>query len=185
MDTSKLPSKLGQIVMVEAAESAQENVYIVVCDPDFAQCDNISVVALNDLQRNINHPENATRLSFKKSLLIVISENLEEYILSWNSPFNKRYVFMSAEDVKQFFRDLHGIYESEFHPDDDFRDYVNREGERSFTDEQAEYLNNVMTQSFQFCEDNNLDIYDIAGEVQIERWRKSGFWPIPGEEDDH
>ena len=181
MNTNNTPSKGGQISkLVHPNVNEKDYEVYIISDENISEKldeDYIVVVALTDLQRNINTPQSAPRKQFKKSELVVVAEDLESYVASWNKPYNKQYLLRSAEDVKQFFRDIHSIYDAEFHPDDDFKDYTDGEENRSFTDEQAEYLNKIMVDCFQFCEDNDLDIYELAGEVQVEIWTKQGIWP--------
>lgn len=50
-----------------------------------------------------------------------------------------------------------------FHPDTDFSNYIDyRNDERLFSDEQAEIYNKKLSDAFDFCEDNDLDIYELA-----------------------
>ena len=67
----------------------------------------------------------------------------------------------TIEDVKKFARDLiaEGI---NFHPDDDFTEYVNlANGESTYTKEDAEFRNNLMNKCFGVCEHEEKDIYEI------------------------
>ena len=71
----------------------------------------------------------------------------------------------TTEDVKQFAKDL----KSEgciFHCDDDFTDYINLETkEKSFTEEEADLRNDLMSQCFLVCEKEGLDIYEIMSNI--------------------
>jgi hypothetical protein len=55
-----------------------------------------------------------------------------------------------------------------FHCDDDFNDYINLDTrERSFTPDEADSLNDQMSQCFAVCEKLGLDIYEIMFVSQI------------------
>lgn len=87
MNTSLFPSKPGQICKIISSipDIEPEEAFIVSEDPAlFDSDDEILVVSLTELQRNIHQPENAERLSVRKDQLVVISEDLTAYIHSWN-----------------------------------------------------------------------------------------------------
>ena len=72
----------------------------------------------------------------------------------------------NAEEVKSFF--YHIVYDLgiNFHPDDDFKNYVSyKTGERTMDDEQAELYNRLMDESFKACENEGADIYEIGVEI--------------------
>lgn len=78
----------------------------------------------------------------------------------------ERIIIKTVEDVKVFFQLLHNKYQVAFHPDDDFKDYVSiANDERTFTNEEADYLNKLMNVSFEICERNGVDIYLIGLEI--------------------
>lgn len=88
MNTSLNPTRPGQICKIVSAvpDSEPEEVYIVAEDPaGFEDADEILVVALGELQRNIKSPENAARESVRKDELIVVGEDLESWVASWNN----------------------------------------------------------------------------------------------------
>lgn len=66
----------------------------------------------------------------------------------------KHYEINSIETLKEFFTDLIVKHKIDFHPDDPFEDY-----------EEADYHNQVMEHAFNFCDDNDLDIYEVTLEV--------------------
>ena len=91
----------------------------------------------------------------------------------------KSYCVNSIDDIKYFFQDIHVLYPFEWHPDDDFHFFMKQDDEtRAFTDEEAEYLNKTMVECFQYCDNNDLDVYEIAGQVQTELWKAQGKWPF-------
>lgn len=50
-----------------------------------------------------------------------------------------------------------------FHPDDSMTEYVRRDtGEPSYTPEEAQRLNNLMDEAFDFCEQRGIDIYELS-----------------------
>ena len=74
----------------------------------------------------------------------------------------------TVEEIKDFFH--HIVYDLgiNFHPDDDFKDYVSYEtGERTMDDEQAELYNRLMDEAFEVCD--NDQIYEIGSELLFER----------------
>jgi len=53
-----------------------------------------------------------------------------------------------------------------FHPDDPMTDYVNREtGVPSYTPEEADRLDKLMDEAFDFCDLQGLDIYELSMEI--------------------
>ena len=75
----------------------------------------------------------------------------------------------TVEDVKDFFRHLVYDLELNFHPDDDFKSYVdNKTGERIMDDEQAELYNRLMEESFEACNNDDM-VYEIGFELLKER----------------
>jgi len=71
----------------------------------------------------------------------------------------------TVEDVKTFFNDL--LAESlNFHPDDQFEDYINyRTKEPTYTDEEAALRNRLLEQAFDICDMDNVDIYGLCIEI--------------------
>ena len=87
MDFSITPSRPGQIckIISDIPDMESDQIYIIAEDPaGFGDDDEILVVNLKELQRNVKNPDAATRESVRKDELIVISEDLENYIRSWN-----------------------------------------------------------------------------------------------------
>ncbi len=172
------PSKAGQIV--RNLDDIQGLTYILVDLP--IKGGEAAIVDLNDLQRNVQDTSKVSRIKHNVEKLTVIADSLEKYVATWNYPEPvpadlKAYFIENLEDVKQYLKDLHEIYDSEFHPDDDFEDFTDTDGNTTFTVEQAKYLNKIMIQCFDVCDKNDLEIYDVAGEVQMEIWRRNGVWP--------
>lgn len=69
----------------------------------------------------------------------------------------------TVEGVKAFFHHL--VYERKvnFHPDDDFADYVSYEDKTpSFTEDEVTMYNGLMEESFIICEKAGVDIYAIG-----------------------
>jgi hypothetical protein len=82
-----MPTKPGQIVKIisDIPDLESTNVYIVSEDPsDINDDDDVLVVNLKELQRNIRSPEKAERISARKNQLVVVSEDLPSHIQSWN-----------------------------------------------------------------------------------------------------
>ena len=75
----------------------------------------------------------------------------------------------TVEDVKEFFRHLVYDLDLNFHPDDDFKEYVNRKtGERVMDDKQAELYNRLMDEAFEACDEEDM-VYEIGFELLKER----------------
>lgn len=72
----------------------------------------------------------------------------------------------SIEDVKSFAFLLKTVHKLNFHPDEDFEDYVDyKTNQPSFTPEQCKTYNEAMEKCFDVCETNGVDIYELMGEV--------------------
>ena len=71
----------------------------------------------------------------------------------------------SLEDVRKFFNWLHFDAHVIFHPDNRFEDYIDRQGNPSFTEPECKQLNHLMDQCFDVCMDEGVEIYGIGGEV--------------------
>lgn len=87
MDLTLMPTKPGQIVKIisDVPDLESSDVYIVSEDPsDIAIDEDVLVVSLKELQRNIRNPEKAERISVRKDQLVVVSEDLASHIQSWN-----------------------------------------------------------------------------------------------------
>lgn len=88
MANDNMPVKAGQIckIISDIPDLETEDVYIVTENPaGVSGDDKISVVKLKDLQRNINNPDNVLRLPVTKNELVVVAEDLESYVRSWNN----------------------------------------------------------------------------------------------------
>ena len=88
MDNLLMPERPGQIckIISEVPDMESEDVYIVAEDPaQFDAEDDILVVRLKELQRNVAHPENAERIAIPKNELVVVGEDLTSYVHSWNT----------------------------------------------------------------------------------------------------
>ena len=70
--------------------------------------------------------------------------------------------------MKDFFRHIVYDLEINFHPDDDFKDYVDRDGNRTMDDEQAELYNRLMGEAFEACDDEEM-VYEIGYDLLQER----------------
>jgi hypothetical protein len=72
-------------------------------------------------------------------------------------------IIKTSEDVKVFFTLLKDKYKLSFHPDDSFEDYINVDTKESiFTNEEAEYFDKIMDASFEVCEKEEIDIYELG-----------------------
>lgn len=91
MDMTLMPTKPGQIVKIisDVPDLESADVFIVSENPsEIADDDDVLVVNLKELQRNIRTPEKAKRISVRKDQLVVVSEDLASHIQSWNDKGN-------------------------------------------------------------------------------------------------
>ena len=85
----------------------------------------------------------------------------------------------NSEDVIAFAKQLvnEGV---NFHPDEDFKNYINTEtSEPTYSEEEAELRNNLMTQCFVTCKENGIDVYDTMSEVVLKETGLDKFIPLP------
>ena len=73
----------------------------------------------------------------------------------------------TIDDVKTFFKQL--LEESlNFHPDEDFTNYINCETrEDTYSAEDADLRNRLMEESFVVCEQNNICIYELGNDMTL------------------
>jgi len=83
MENQIIPTKAGQICTKDNETTG--DVYIITEDPAaINDTEEIIVVRLGDLQRNISDPSKAERRKVEKNRLSVVGEDLEDYIDSFN-----------------------------------------------------------------------------------------------------
>lgn len=73
----------------------------------------------------------------------------------------------TMDDVKTFFQQLleEGL---NFHPDEDFTNYINCETrEDTYSRTEAELRNRLMDEAFEICEQNNLCIYELGNGMTL------------------
>jgi hypothetical protein len=69
----------------------------------------------------------------------------------------------TLKDVQSFFNYLLEFEHVNFHPDEDFANYISCETkERAFCSEQIRHYNDLMDKAFQICKALNRDIYAIG-----------------------
>jgi hypothetical protein len=85
----------------------------------------------------------------------------------------------SLEDVATFSKEL--ILEgTNFHPDDDFFDYVNiLTNESVYSVVESVLRNSLMNQCFEVCEKQNIDVYNFTMEVYLKETGLDKFIPLP------
>ena len=78
---------------------------------------------------------------------------------------NKQSHITTVADVKAFFHHLVDERKLNFHPDDDFADYISvKEGTPTFTNEEVTVYNRLMEESFDVCDAAGVDIYELGFE---------------------
>ena len=82
------------------------------------------------------------------------------------APEDEERGFETEEDVRAFLTDVIRIVGWAFHPDETICNYINKETEEYlFTKEEAEYLDKLMDRAYDFCDENNIDIYELSDEI--------------------
>ena len=72
----------------------------------------------------------------------------------------------TVEDVRAFFEYLVNKRNCNFHPDDDFAEYVNKEdGSPSFSPDEIICFNRLMQESFTVCSESDESIYEVKLEA--------------------
>lgn len=84
----------------------------------------------------------------------------------------------TTDDVRTFFNQL--LEESlNFHPDEDFANYINAESEEStYSLEEAETRNSLMDRAFEICALNEVCIYEIAHDLSLKYTGLDKFFGI-------
>ena len=76
---------------------------------------------------------------------------------------NEQSHITTVADVEAFFHHLLDERKVNFHPDDDFANYISiTEGTPTFTEEEVAVYNRLMEESFDVCEAAGVDIYEIG-----------------------
>ncbi|WP_345955273.1 hypothetical protein [Mucilaginibacter sp. PAMB04168] len=87
----------------------------------------------------------------------------------------------TLEDVKEFVHQLmaEGL---NYHPDDDFDNYVSMQtGDPSYTPAEALLRNQLNDKCFEVCEAAGADIYDISMEIFLKETGLDEFIPLPSQ----
>ena len=72
----------------------------------------------------------------------------------------------NEKDLREMLTEVISYLGWAFHPDDPMTDYVRRDtGEPSFTQEEAQRLDHLMDEAFNFCNQQGLDIYELSLEI--------------------
>jgi len=88
MTEAIIPTHPGQICRIRSPFEDEDpaDVYVVTEDPQpFDMEDDIYVVNLKELQRNLSNPAIAPQIAVAKNELTVIADSIEKYIADWNS----------------------------------------------------------------------------------------------------
>lgn len=92
---------------------------------------------------------------------------------------------IDANVIKQFAQGLYDNFDLAFHFDDDFSDYVNNEtGQPLFNSQEAAALDKILGRMWDWCKANNIDIHELAGDVQQAEFKKRSILPNDPEEID-
>ena len=75
-------------------------------------------------------------------------------------------IIKTEKDLRDMLAEVIGYLGWAFHPDDPMTDYVRRDtGEPSYTQEEAQRLDHLMDEAFDFCNQQGLDIYELSMEI--------------------
>lgn len=89
---------------------------------------------------------------------------------------------ITIQDVKDFAKQLTAEGVS-FHPDDDFKEYINfSSNEPIYSIEDAELRNNLMNDCFEVCEKAGADIYEIMFEELLIESGLDKIIPLPSKQ---
>jgi len=89
----------------------------------------------------------------------------------------KTYTINSAETIKEFFQSLYTDHDLLVDLDIPFEDFTDDNEIPTFTKEEAVYLNAILDDCFDYCKVNDLDVYELAGEIQIAEFKRRGILP--------
>jgi len=78
-------------------------------------------------------------------------------------------------DVIRFFQSLYDACDLCFHPDDNFMDHVDINGQPVFTGVEALVLDGMMEKCFFVCEKAGHDLYEVAHEIHVREIGKRGI----------
>jgi hypothetical protein len=77
------------------------------------------------------------------------------------------------QDVKNFALFLVNEQNLNFHPDDDFSNYINLETSLPiYSEEEAKILNFQMDRCFEICDEHGSDIYELMGKPLFDKLNK-------------
>ena len=69
----------------------------------------------------------------------------------------------TVADIKYFFTYLLEVKGLNFHPDEDFSNYISVKNDKpTFSKSEIDYYNSLMGRAFEICQSNNTDICDLA-----------------------
>ncbi|MCC5930319.1 MAG: hypothetical protein JJU28_13815 [Cyclobacteriaceae bacterium] len=85
----------------------------------------------------------------------------------------------NLDDVSAFAKLL--VKESvNFHPDEDFINYINiQTAEPTYTAKEAEVRNALMAECFEVCDENGIDIYDFMSKIVLQETAMDKLIPQP------
>ncbi|MDI1324239.1 MAG: hypothetical protein PSV36_15920 [Algoriphagus sp.] len=76
----------------------------------------------------------------------------------------------SISEVEDFFIHLIEKESLNFHPDDDFKNYINLDTQLpSYSVEEAEFRNKLMEACFEICDQEESDIYQIGLKILFDK----------------
>ena len=77
---------------------------------------------------------------------------------------------LTDNNLRQYLSYVIDILGWGFHPDDYIGDYVNDDGTPIFNEEQVVVLERLMEESFDFCKQKGIDIYEVSMAICTEMY---------------
>lgn len=104
--------------------------------------------------------------SMKGNILLVQSKvQMHMRDIQYYLQYHTEYLH-TLDDVKKWFKELYTKYSLAFHPDDDFKNYINGETKkRMFSPADAKVMNHKMHDAFIVCKLEGKNIYDVCMQV--------------------
>jgi hypothetical protein len=99
----------------------------------------------------------------------------------WNLPVNCRKLSMesfcidSKDSIGKFFKALIEQYNIVLFPDLDFSEYG--DDQPVFSPGECKSLDTLMIECFNYCDQDDLDIYELAAEAQVLVYKEKGLLP--------
>lgn len=82
----------------------------------------------------------------------------------------------NLQDVQKFAEWLIDEKDVVFHPDTPFSHYVTSDNSQFFSDKECKKLETILTNCWEICNKNEVDIYDLMCEVAVANLKRKGVF---------